>query len=256
MSTPRPAGYRPASGSRPSAYRPAAGPPRTGLAIASLVLGLLSFFTCGLAGIGALTGLVLGIVALAKESRQPRTYGGRGMAIAGVILNAIGVLALPMAAAIAIPSLLRARVAANEAAAIADVQTLISAQVAYGSANGGYFDSRLECLVTPAGCIPGHAAGGPSFLDPTLASARPRHGYRGQLTSGPAVQLPPERAGQVSPSSVQAFAYVVEPVKFGQTGVRAFCGDASGIVCFTLDGSTPRTTPAGLCDQSSCRLLR
>jgi type IV pilus assembly protein PilA len=245
-SAPRPSGHR-------LSARPAA-PARRGLAITSLVLGLLSLFTFGLAGIGALVGLALGIVAVVKESRQPRLYGGRGAAIAGIVLNALGLLALPLAAAIAIPSLLRARITANEAAAVDDIRTVVSAQVAYSASNAGYFDGRLECLAAPAPCIPGY--GGPTFLDGAFASPLPRHGYRGRLIAGPAAQPPADRAGKVSPSSVKAFAYLVVPVRAGQTGVRAFCADASGVVCYTPDGGTPRTTSTGGCDLSGCRSMQ
>jgi hypothetical protein len=56
-----------------------------GLAIASLVLGIIGFLT-GFFGIGILLGLVavvLGIISLVKH------HGGKGMAIAGLILGAI-----------------------------------------------------------------------------------------------------------------------------------------------------------------------
>lgn len=84
----------------PPAFVPAPGEPRTsGLAIASLVLGILgvltSCFCVGLApGIGA---LVTGFLALAEFKRDPAVEG-RGMASAGVAMGfiavAIGVMAL------------------------------------------------------------------------------------------------------------------------------------------------------------------
>ena len=55
--------------------------------------------------------------------------------IASLVL--IGVIT---AYAIVIPRLVRARINANEAAAIADSHIVISAEQAYASANGGYFD--------------------------------------------------------------------------------------------------------------------
>lgn len=64
-----------------------------GLAIASLVLGIVSsvFFCAYVISIpAALTGLVLGIISLAKHRE------GKGMAIAGLILSAIGLLCAVM----------------------------------------------------------------------------------------------------------------------------------------------------------------
>ena len=72
--------------------------------------------------------------------------------------------------AIAIPSLLKARASANESAAIGDCRTVISAQHAYASANGGFFDS-LECLAFPTSCIPNYPVNAPQFLDEETAGA-------------------------------------------------------------------------------------
>jgi len=44
-------------------------------------------------------------------------------------------------------------------------------------------------------------------------------------------------AANISPTSVGSYAYVSSAVAASQTGVRAFGGDASGVVCVTLDGS-------------------
>src|SRR5882762_3349553 len=80
-----------------------------------------------------------------------------------IVVAIIGIIA-----AIAIPSLLRARVSANEAAAIGDTRTVISAEAAYQSANSGFY-GQLTCMSTPSGCIPTYA--GPTFLDSSLAAA-------------------------------------------------------------------------------------
>ena len=61
---------------------------KKGLAIWSMVLGIISLTICCCFGgvIPAVVGLILGIVSLAKKR------GGKGMAIAGVIMNAIGLV--------------------------------------------------------------------------------------------------------------------------------------------------------------------
>ncbi len=61
-----------------------------------------------------------------------------------IVVAIIGIIA-----AIAIPSLLRARVSANESATIGDIRTVISAQAAYQSANGDWYDGNLVCLNDP-----------------------------------------------------------------------------------------------------------
>jgi len=59
--------------------------PTNGLAIASMILGVLV-----LDGVGSVLALIFGIVALRQIRR--RGEGGRGMAIAGVVLGSVGVV--------------------------------------------------------------------------------------------------------------------------------------------------------------------
>ncbi len=250
----------------PAPYAPTSAEPRQGLAITALVLGILSVLTFGCLGVGALTGLILGIVALMRANRQPDVYGGKGLAIGGIVTSLVGLagaallavlIILPligMTSAIAIPSLLKARVSANEAAAIGDIRTMISAQAAYQSANGGYYEGRLACLNVPTdGCIPQYTAAAPTFLDSQLASLTPKSGYTRRFeVAPPATSIDPSVS---SPTSVGSFAYVAVPIQPGQTGVRGFCGDASGIICFTPDGSAPQVSD-GACDLSSCSILQ
>jgi type II secretory pathway pseudopilin PulG len=217
-----------------------AGGQSKGLAIASLVIGVLSLFTFAGLVIGAVLGTILGIVALVKANSSPATHGGKGLAIAGIVTSVLSFLVIPVIgiiAAIAIPSLLRARVSANEAAAIGDVRTVISAEAAYQSANGGYYDT-LECLAGPTRCIPNYPANGATFIDTQLTRSE-KMGYRRSFHPGP----PADAAGRgtsYSPSSIQSYAYVAEPSTMGQTGVRAFCGNEAGIVCEMRNGRMPR----------------
>ena len=55
----------------PAPVAATSGQPRTGLAIASLVLGVLGLPTLGLFGVGALTGIILGIIALVHANNRP-----------------------------------------------------------------------------------------------------------------------------------------------------------------------------------------
>jgi hypothetical protein len=221
-----------------------------GLAVASLILGCLSLVTFGCFGVGALVAIVLGIIAVSRAGKQPEVYGGRGLAIGGIATGAVSLVLLPIAgiiAAIAIPSLLRARISANEAAAIGDTRTVISAEMAYAASNSGYYDT-LECLAAPGGCIPKYQ--GPPVLGAGFAAAE-KNGYQRRLVLGP----PASGGGDVSRSSVQGFAYIAVPIKPGQTGMRGFCGDHTGIVCFTMDGSAPGVADDGSCAQP-CSLVQ
>lgn len=68
---------------------------KKGFAIASLVLGIVSLVlgccAYGLTTISSIVGLVLGIIFL-KKNQHLGKYQGKGMAIAGIICSAIGLL--------------------------------------------------------------------------------------------------------------------------------------------------------------------
>jgi type II secretory pathway pseudopilin PulG len=174
------------------------------------------------------------------------------LATANTVPVLIAILAIPcviggigIIAAIAIPSLLRARVSTNESMAIGDIRTVISGEAAYQSNNSEHYDT-LACLAAPKQCIPNYPPNGPTFIDPSLASAEVKGGYRRSFHAGPA---PSQRPGGVSPSSIESYAYVAVPVTQGQTGVRSFCGDSSGLIWFDPNGKVPQVVD-GRCDES------
>jgi type IV pilus assembly protein PilA len=157
-----------------------------------------------------------------------------------IVVAIIGIIA-----AIAIPSLLRARVSANESATLGDIRTLISAQAAYHSANGGFYGPP-DCLVNPfqANCIPNYPSAAPIFLDSQLASLSAKSGYNRSFQGGT-----PTGVRQDMP----CYAYHATPVAPGSTGVRGFGGDCSGIICFTNNGAAVPSTNGIL---NSCNALR
>ena len=88
---------QPPGGGFPSGYqaRPPAGTGRTnGLAIAAMVCGLaqflLWFFLLVPGFIAAILALIFGLVGLAQT--KLRGEGGKGMAVAGIVLGSLGVL--------------------------------------------------------------------------------------------------------------------------------------------------------------------
>lgn len=233
-------------------------PLRTGMAITALVLACLSLCTAAGLVVGGLASCVIGIVALMKANKAPQEYGGKGMAIAAIIISALSLVSLPAVigiyAAIAIPSLLRARVSANESATIGDLRTMISAQTVYQNANGGAYDTP-DCLAAPSnGCIPGYPATGPTFLDPSLVAQPAKSGYIRSFHPGPAPE--PLDPAQQSPSSMMSFAYVAVPMLPGRTGVRGFCADHTGLVCFTATGSAPEISNGVCPTPPACEPIR
>ena len=176
-----------------------------------------------------------------------------------IVVAIIGIIA-----AIAIPSLLRARVSANESATIGDIRTVISAQAAFQSANGGWYAGSLSCLSSPgtdqANCIPAYPLTAPTFLDPSIAppgggAPAPKSGYQRVFYPGAApANINTNVSGQ---NSVSSYVYTATPVTQGQTGVRGFGGDASGVLCFSPGGVEPPTNAQDLLDTTNadCNVL-
>jgi type IV pilus assembly protein PilA len=180
----------------------------------------------------------------ARQVEEARQSSALLIAAIAIVVFLFVVMFIGIIAAIAIPSLLRARVSANEAASIGDLRAVISAEVAYASVNSQQYDT-IECLITPSSCVPGYAATSPAFLDARFAQAV-RHGYAFELHPGPAPSPADFDAARASPTSVVSFAYVAVPTQVNRTGRRSFCGDATGRVCEHRDGS-PFQIENGLC---------
>ena len=156
-----------------------------------------------------------------------------------IVVAIIGIIA-----AIAVPSLLRARISANEASAIGDTRTVISAEAAYHAASSGFYGT-LTCLAA--------AVRVPADLQ---RSELPRFGDRGRpassrsrATSDPGRRRS-TRAGR--PGSLESYCYQTRPVQQGKTGVRGFGGDSSGSIvesnagaaCCTAAGTISPTCTA------------
>jgi hypothetical protein len=111
-------------------------------AVASLVLGVLSFIFSVLTGIPA---IILGHISRSEIRKSAGRLGGDGMALAGLILGYLSLAWIPVILiiiAIAIPNLMHARVAANEAAAASRVRTLNVSESTYSITypTAGYAD--------------------------------------------------------------------------------------------------------------------
>jgi type IV pilus assembly protein PilA len=134
-------------------------------------------------------------------------------------------------AAIAIPNLLRARIAANESSAVGSVRTIVTANVTYSSTWGTGFATTLGVLGGANPCTTATAAGA-CLIDPVLAAGN-KSGYQINDIGGAAI-------GGVVPT----FVVYAKPQTVGQTGQRAFCSDESGVVRFDVAGTMAPATDA------------
>ncbi|HXO04807.1 MAG TPA: prepilin-type N-terminal cleavage/methylation domain-containing protein [Candidatus Sulfotelmatobacter sp.] len=136
-------------------------------------------------------------------------------------------------AAIAIPNLLRARIAANEASAVGSIRTLNTAEVTYNSTYGTGF-APLASLGGPASCVA--AAATACLIDPVLTV--------GTKTGYVVAAVAATGAGSTL-SPFQTFEDNATPLSIS-TGTRAFCSDQSGVIRYNLTG-TAVGTAAGNC---------
>ena len=159
-----------------------------------------------------------------------------------IVVAIIGIIA-----AIAIPSLLRARISANETAMIGDARTVISAEAAYHSTNSAFYGT-ISCLNQPVACLASYPATGPTFLDPVIANLTTKSGYARSFTAD-IVGVPPGLTG-----ATNGYCYQGSPAS-NQGGVRSFAGDSTGIV-YSSSFPTNCCTAAGIADGGLCPPLR
>ena len=119
-------------------------------------------------------------------------------------------------AAIAIPNLLRSRMAANEASAVGSMRTINTACVTYSSTYGTGFPAALANLA-PANPATAAAA---DLIDQVLAGKQ-KSGYAFTYVAGAIV-------GGVIPT----YTLNADPIGVGTTGQRRFFTDQSGVIRF------------------------
>jgi uncharacterized protein DUF4190/uncharacterized protein DUF4339 len=131
-------GFLPSGASAPPVLPPIAvtGGKTSGLAIASLVLGVMGWFTLG---VTALVGLVLGIVALVSINRSRGALRGKGIAIGGTVVSGVMVLMLPLMAAMLLPALARAKGRAQSINCMNNMKQLALGGMMYATDNKDRF---------------------------------------------------------------------------------------------------------------------
>ena len=145
-------------------------------------------------------------------------------------------------AAIAIPNLLRSRMAANEASAVGSIRTMNTAAISYNSTYGNGFPSSIGQIGT-TGTV-AVSCNNAEFLDSVL-TAGTKSGYTFKVLPG-AVAVTTIPVGCTAAGNTDGYGAVATPVTVGTTGQRSFCSDASGVIRFDATGATAALT-AGLC---------
>jgi len=125
-------------------------------------------------------------------------------------------------AAIAIPNLLRAKMAANEASAVGSLRTLNTACVSY-STTYGTFPAALSNLQSAGG---GTATSTEADLIDNVLAAGTKSGYVFSYSQG---------------ASGQSYTINSDPITRGTTGQRSFFTDSSGVIRFNASAAASAT---------------
>ena len=140
-----------------------------------------------------------------------------------IVVAIIGIIA-----AIAIPGLLRARMAGNEASGIGSLRAINSGQAAYSSscAAGGYATTLADLFKAPVG--------GSGFISPDLnANGVVKSGYTVTLSAGAgsaAVTTAASTCNISAADAVSTYFAKADPQTLNGTGTRYFGTDTRGTI--------------------------
>ena len=148
-----------------------------------------------------------------------------------IVVAVIGIIA-----AIALPQLIRSRMSANEAAAIAALRTVTSAETQFQTS--GFADADDDNVgdygpLNGATSLANPAAGTAPFIDEVLATGT-KSGYMFVVTV--------DNAGDGD----EAYTCTARPVTYGRTGVRSFFLDESGVLRFETANVAPTVNSPAL----------
>jgi prepilin-type N-terminal cleavage/methylation domain-containing protein len=134
--------------------------------------------------------------------------------------------------AIAIPSFMHSRIAANEASAVYSIRTINTAQVTYATSypSVGYATTLNELASpTTSGPTSSTNAGVLDWVLGCTTTTCPKSGYNFTITN-------------TSGTPVSSYSVTAVPITPGVTGYRGFCSDNMNPVLYDPNGSSNCTT--------------
>ena len=171
----------------------------------------------------------LGMTIQEREKEHMRKQKGFSLIELLIVVAIILIIA-----AIAIPNLLRSRMAANEASAVGSIRTVNTAEVTYSST---YPDCGFTALTNLGGV--GGASTAAGLIDNVLAGGT-KSGYSfGAAATGGSGTC---GAGSGVPNTTYVSGAV--PTNPGTTGQRYFFSDQSGVIRYNQTGAATNASPA------------
>jgi type IV pilus assembly protein PilA len=176
-----------------------------------------------------------------NRTTEPGTSVQRGFSLIELLVVVAIILII---AAIAIPSLLNSRIAANEAAAAVTVRTITTAAMTYSSTYGNGFPPDLATLGGPPA---GPATCNQAILLDEIVTTPPntKSGFAFAFTAVGAPVAAPAGCGT---AGTDAYLVTATPVTENLTGIRSFCSDEPGTIHYDTSGAVAAT-------QNACEAL-
>ncbi|HEX5424157.1 MAG TPA: prepilin-type N-terminal cleavage/methylation domain-containing protein, partial [Candidatus Acidoferrales bacterium] len=172
---------------------------------------------------------------MSPAKRQPtsESRGNRGFSLIELLIVVAVILII---ASIAIPNMMRAKMAANQSAAVGDLRTIASAEGNFWSTyNDGYATTLLQ-LGGPVTATPTCAQA--NMIDEVLGAAvSQRSGYIFQLQPSGTVQLMTGIPVACGASGDTGFEVSAVPITVNTTGTASYCIDDSGVLRIDSTGA-------------------
>jgi len=149
--------------------------------------------------------------------------GSRGFSLIELLIVVAIILII---AAIAIPNLLRSRIAANQASAVGSLRTLNTAEITYATTYNTGYTSALGYLGPPTSGNPVATAAG--LIDSVLSGSTAGATATSSIKSGYQFVYTP--AATDASGRVNTYGITATPITVGTTGTNYYYTDMSGVI--------------------------
>ncbi|HEY6904207.1 MAG TPA: prepilin-type N-terminal cleavage/methylation domain-containing protein [Candidatus Acidoferrales bacterium] len=170
-----------------------------------------------------------------------RECSGRGFSLIELLIVVAIIL---IVAAIAVPNLLRSRMSANQASAVANLRTITTAAVSYWVTYANGYPPSLQAI---GGLGPGATCDAAVLVEVTITAApNQKSGYQYAYTGtqGNVTNKPPN-CGQ---PGFNGYLVTAKPISVGNTGNISYCSDEPGVIHYDTTAGTPP-------DEAACEAL-
>ena len=177
-------------------------------------------------------------VSASRRANQKRHYADRGFSLIELLIVVAIILII---AAIAIPNMLRSKMTANQAAAVANLRTISTASVSYWVTYSNGYPPSLTSL---GGSLPPATCNLAVLIDESIATApNQKSGYQFAYTGDQGnVATPPPGCTP----GFNGYLATAAPLSVGLTGDISYCTNEPGVIHYDTTGALAGSS--GACD--------